>query len=132
MNTADTPDENDDAIPLLTDVIEAPGALAEPQVPSVEDALADRLRQDVLERLRSPETGLEAELMAHLRPTVDRTTRRFAAELAAQIQATLAYVTESVIDRAVADALAARERARAEPGPQDAEAPAGPEPSPPG
>lgn len=130
MNPADAA-EDDDAIPLLTDVIELPGAPTEAVPPSVEAALADRLRQDVLERLRAPETGLEAELMAHLRPLVDRTTRRFAAELAAQIQATLAYVTESVVDRAVADALSAKESARAEPGPPEAAAPAGPEPSPP-
>lgn len=103
----------EDGIPVLTEVIQWPGALEgtapTERTQAAADELAEQLQRDVLQRLRAPEFGLEAELMEHLRPMVERASRRFAAELSAQLQATLSYVTETVVERAVGEVLAARD-----------------------
>lgn len=104
----------EDGVPMLTETVRLPGSAgphpsAEPDaLPTDAERLAGQLQREVLARLRAPEFGLEAELMEHLRPMVERASRRFAAELTAQLQATLSYVTETVVERAVGEVLAER------------------------
>jgi hypothetical protein len=113
MNSSGTKPLGDDAIPLLTEVLEHTGLVSDgstdqPASPPPE-TLEAHLQRAVLERLRAPEFGLEAALMEHFRPMVERASRRFASELNAQLQATLAYVTDTAVERAVREVLAARD-----------------------
>ena len=113
MNTSGTKPPGDDAIPLLTEVLDhaAPASSAgvDPLESIAPETFEAHLQRAVLERLRSPEFGLEAELMEHFRPMVERASRRFASELNAQLQAALAYVTDTAVERAVNEVLAARD-----------------------
>ncbi len=99
-------DVQDDAIPLLTEVIEVPRYDASELPRTLADVdwsqLALRVQENVLERLLSrSDTLLDAQLQANLQTVIGRATESLAAEL----RTTLGQMVRDLVARAVTDEL---------------------------
>lgn len=108
----------DDAIPMLTEVIELPQYSA-PDLPSTLDqvdwaVLARQVQDKVLERLLSrPDLLLEPGLRSALDAVVQRAT----AQLAIELQGTVAQLVRDAVARAVAEELGRLQARIADPDP---------------
>lgn len=101
-----TPEEGDDAIPMLTEVVEVPryDSSELPQTLTSIDwsQLALRVQENVLERLLSrSEALLDAQLRASLQVVIGRATETLAVELAT----TLEQLVRDLVARAVTEEL---------------------------
>lgn len=98
----------DDAIPMLTEIIElpalGPATLAGPAAPAEIDwnAIEQRVRDDVAERLaRRVDTVFVQRLDAAMQGALERATRQFSVEL----RAALTEATQDLVARAVAEEI---------------------------
>lgn len=98
---------SDDAIPLLTEVLEAPRYRAPDLPASLDDvdwsALSRQVQDNVLERLMRRS---EALFEQSLRGTLDAVIERAAAQLRLELQGAVSQLTRDVVARAVAEELA--------------------------
>jgi len=98
---------DDDAIPLLTEVVEAPRYSVHGLPAALSDvdwsALAREVQDNVLERLmRRSESLFEQSLRATLDTVIERAT----AQLLLELQGAVSQLTRDVVARAVAEELA--------------------------
>jgi len=111
-------DAADDAIPMLTEVVQQPahaeGASASAAVapPLLDAAAEDRIVERALERL----LGDPDLLGGPLRDAIAAATERFAEQLAAELRATLVYALHDALAPAVREAV--REASQGGPGQQ--------------
>ncbi|TXL68380.1 hypothetical protein [Zeimonas arvi] len=105
---AGEPDEADDAIPMLTEVVAGP-ARGE-TAPALDAAAEDRIVERAIERL----LGDPELLGGPLRDAIAAATERFAEQLAAELRATLVYALHDALAPAVREAV--REAAQGGPG----------------
>lgn len=102
-------DATDDAIPMLTEVVQRPARAAAP--PLLDAAAEDRIVERALERL----LGDPDLLGGPLRDAIAAATGRFAEQLAAELRATLVYALHDALAPAVREAV--REAGQGEPTP---------------
>jgi uncharacterized membrane-anchored protein YjiN (DUF445 family) len=96
----------DEAIPMLTEVVQVPRYLAEELPASLGDVdwaeLAERVRENVTERLtRRSQALLDAQLRESLQTVVDRA----AESLASELRASLSQMVRDIVARAVTEEI---------------------------
>ena len=111
---------DDDAIPMLTEVVELPQQSAADLPATLEQvdwaALSRQVQDSVLERLLArPDLLLEPGL----RSAVDAVVRRATAQLAVELQSTVAQLVRDAVARAVAEELGRLQGRIADAGPGD-------------
>ena len=102
-SSAPAPDE---AIPMLTEIVQVPRYAAEELPGSLEAVdwaeLAERVRENVTERLtRRSQALLDAQLRESLQTVVDRA----AESLAAELRASLSQMVRDIVARAVTEEI---------------------------
>jgi hypothetical protein len=96
----------DEAIPMLTEIVQVPRYAAEELPGTLGDVdwagLAERVRENVTERLaRRSQALLDTELRESLQAVIDRA----AESLAAELRATMTQVVRDIVARAVTEEL---------------------------
>lgn len=96
----------DEAIPMLTDIVQVPRYAAGDLPASLGDVdwaeLAERVRENVTERLtRRSQALLDAQMLESLQTVVDRA----AESLAAELRASLSQMVRDVVARAVTEEI---------------------------
>jgi uncharacterized membrane-anchored protein YjiN (DUF445 family) len=96
----------DEAIPMLTEIVQVPRYVAEELPKSLDDVdwaeLAERVRENVTERLtRRSQALLDAQLRESLQAVVDRA----AESLASELRASLSQMVRDIVARAVTEEL---------------------------
>jgi hypothetical protein len=98
---------DDDAIPMLTEVIEVNRPAVQDRPPPIAEAdwtaLARQVQDEVLDQLLRRSDALFEDA---LRPTLDAIVGRATAQLQADLQTALAQLTREVVARALAEELA--------------------------
>ena len=98
-STAGTGDGADDAIPMLTEIVQPPARAA--TAPVLDAAAEDRIVERALERLLADPDLLGGPL----RDAIAAATERFAEQLAAELRATLVYALHDALAPAVREAV---------------------------
>lgn len=96
----------DEAIPMLTEIVQVPRYVAEDLPKSLDDVdwaeLAERVRENVTERLtRRSQALLDAQMRESLQAVVDRA----AESLASELRASLSQMMRDIVARAVTEEI---------------------------
>jgi uncharacterized membrane-anchored protein YjiN (DUF445 family) len=96
----------DEAIPMLTEIVQVPRYVAEDLPKSLDDVdwaeLAERVRENVTERLtRRSQVLLDAQMRESLQAVVDRA----AESLASELRASLSQMMRDIVARAVTEEI---------------------------